>query len=51
MFENKNVLVTGGTGMVGRELVSLLLERKANVRVVSLDTPLDFFDVELMLVL
>ena len=48
MFENKNVLVTGGTGMVGRELVSLLLKRKAKIRVVSLDKPLDFFDVEFL---
>ena len=48
MFDNKNVLVTGGTGMVGRELVSLLLKRKAKIRVVSLDKPLDFFDVEFL---
>ena len=26
MLKNKNVLVTGGTGMVGRELVQLLLK-------------------------
>ena len=44
MFKNKNVLVTGGTGMVGRELVQLLLDRGAKVRVVSLDEPVDFFD-------
>ena len=44
MFENKNVLVTGGTGMVGRELVQLLLDRGAKVRVASLDEPVDFFD-------
>jgi len=37
MFENKNVLVTGGTGMIGRELVELLLARKANVFIASLD--------------
>jgi len=38
-YKNKNVLVTGGTGMIGRELVKLLLSMKANVRVVSLDSP------------
>jgi len=30
--------------MVGRELVQLLLDREAIVRVVSLDEPVDFFD-------
>ena len=44
MFKNKRVLVTGGTGMVGRELVQLLLDKEAIVRVVSLDEPIDFFD-------
>lgn len=39
MFENKNVCVTGGTGMIGRELVKLLVERGASVLVVSLDDP------------
>lgn len=33
----KNVLVTGGTGMIGRQLVGLLLEAGANVVVASLD--------------
>jgi len=42
MFKNQRVLVTGGTGMVGRELVQLLLDRGAIVRVVSLDEPVDF---------
>ena len=47
MFENKKVLVTGGTGMVGRELVQLLHDRGAIIKVVSLDKPLDFTeDVE-----
>jgi GDP-L-fucose synthase len=37
MFKNKNVLVTGGTGMIGRKLIKLLLQREANVYVASLD--------------
>tara|TARA_R110002110_G_scaffold251216_4_gene467145 strand:- start:53 stop:1024 length:972 start_codon:yes stop_codon:yes gene_type:complete len=44
MFENKKILVTGGTGMVGRELVQLLLDRGAKIRVASLDEPVDFFE-------
>ena len=44
MLQNKNVLVTGGTGMIGRELVKLLLEKGSKVRVVSLDEPVDFFE-------
>src|SRR3990167_8572390 len=39
MFENKSVLVTGGTGLIGRPLVDLLIERGAKVRIVSLDDP------------
>ena len=38
MFKNKAVLVTGGTGMVGHQLVTRLIEEfKANVWVASLD--------------
>ena len=37
MFNGKNVLVTGGTGLVGRELVELLVAEGANVTSVSLD--------------
>ena len=37
MFEGKNILVTGGTGLVGRELVELLVKRGANVTSMSLD--------------
>ncbi len=36
-FNGKNVLVTGGTGMIGRPLVEMLLEQKARVRIASLD--------------
>jgi len=37
MYKNKNVLVTGGTGLVGRELVELLVKAGSKVRSVSLD--------------
>jgi GDP-L-fucose synthase len=36
-FKNKNCLVTGGTGMIGREIASILINAEANVRVISLD--------------
>ena len=39
MYKGKRVLVTGGTGMVGVQLVKLLLENGAQVRVASLDNP------------
>lgn len=35
--KNKKVLVTGGTGMIGRELVNLLTNKNAEVYVASLD--------------
>jgi len=38
-YVGKNVLVTGGTGMIGRPLVDMLLERGATVRVASMDSP------------
>jgi len=38
MFKDKKVLVTGGTGMIGRQLVELLVTKGAKVYVVSLDT-------------
>ncbi len=40
-FEGKNVLVTGGTGMIGRQVVGLLLQAGANIRTVSLEDKLD----------
>ena len=36
-FTGKNVLVTGGTGLIGRQVVDLLCEAEAHVRIVSLD--------------
>jgi GDP-L-fucose synthase len=46
MFENKNVLVTGGSGMIGRELVSLLQARGARVRVADIKDPDGMNDIE-----
>lgn len=37
MFNKKKILVTGGTGMVGIQLVKILYELGAKLRVVSLD--------------
>jgi len=38
-YENKKVLVTGGTGLIGRPLVEMLIEAGAKVRIASLDDP------------
>lgn len=38
-FAGKKILVTGGTGMIGRPLVEMLLQAGATVRIVSLDDP------------
>ena len=38
-YNNKKVLVTGGTGLIGQPLVQMLLEQGAKVTVVSLDDP------------
>ena len=37
-FDKKNVLVTGGTGLIGRQVVHILCESGANVKIVSLDS-------------
>lgn len=37
IYQGKNILVTGGSGMVGRELVIMLLDMGARVRVASMD--------------
>jgi GDP-L-fucose synthase len=55
MFEGARVLVTGGTGMIGRPLVNRLQQYGARVRVASLDDPsrcpphAEFMRVNLML--
>ena len=36
-FKHKNCLITGGTGMIGREIAKILVNAEANVRVISLD--------------
>ena len=36
-YSNKNILITGGTGLIGRQLVDLLLEVKARIKIISLD--------------
>lgn len=38
-YKNKNVLVTGGTGLIGQPLVEMLVAEGAKVTVVSLDDP------------
>jgi GDP-L-fucose synthase len=41
MYANKQVLVTGGTGLIGRELVHRLVRARAQVRAASLHEPVD----------
>lgn len=36
-FNGSNVLITGGTGMIGRQIAAILCDAGANVRIVSLD--------------
>ena len=36
-FDQKNVLVTGGTGLIGRQVVRKLLNQGSRVTIVSLD--------------
>lgn len=38
-YLGRRVLVTGGTGMIGRQLVDMLLQAGARVRIASLDDP------------
>jgi len=41
MFKDQKILVTGGAGMIGRQLVNLLIEKKAQVTVADLNEPND----------
>ena len=36
-FNNKKILITGGTGLIGREIASILHDAGSKVTVVSLD--------------
>lgn len=36
-FQKRNILVTGGTGLIGRQVVDILYNAGANIRIVSLD--------------
>jgi GDP-L-fucose synthase len=38
-YKDKKILVTGGTGLIGRPLVEMLIEQGADVTVASLDEP------------
>lgn len=38
-YTGKNILVTGGTGMIGVPLVEMLLDQGAHIRIASLDDP------------
>lgn len=40
MYKGKKILVTGGTGLIGRPLVEMLIEKGARVRIASLDEPI-----------
>ncbi len=44
-FYKKNVLVTGGSGMIGRQLVNLLINQGAKVHVVAMDDVTDMKNV------
>jgi len=45
MFNNKKVLVTGGSGMIGRQLVKLLQKESADVYVADLNKPRNMKDI------
>ena len=44
MFENKKILVTGGSGMIGRQLVSLLKNENTEIHVADLNKPVNMPD-------
>ena len=40
-YKGKKILITGGTGLIGMQLISILLSYESKVYVVSLDAPID----------
>jgi GDP-L-fucose synthase len=54
MLKGKKVIVTGGTGLIGRPLVEMLIQQGTKVRIASMDDPsrahpeAEFFRVNLM---
>ena len=44
---NKTVLVTGGIGFIGANLIMELLKRFSPINVVSIDSRTDYYDVKL----
>ena len=45
MFKNKKVLITGGSGMIGRQLVKLLQEESADIYIADLSEPLNMDNI------
>lgn len=45
-FQNKRVLITGGTGMIGHALSKILLPEVSNLRIISLDNVETHDDIE-----
>ena len=44
-FNNKNILVTGGAGMIGKHLIKLLQKKDCNIFVVDLQQPEDIDNI------
>jgi GDP-L-fucose synthase len=47
LFKNKNILVTGGTGMIGRALVNKLRECECNITVADIN-PINTFSTDVL---
>lgn len=47
-FNGKNILITGGTGLIGRQVTNILAQTGASIRIVSLDKVEIEADVELI---
>lgn len=45
-FESKKALITGGTGLIGREVTRLLITLGAKIKIISLDSIRPFAEVE-----